>query len=180
MALITITEALAEIKVIDKRLAKKRDFIYAHLWRQESRKDPLLGDGGQQVVIERERQSIIDLEQRKVDIRMAINAANEQTEITVAGVTKTIAEWLIWRRDVAPGTQMFLRNLSNNIAQVRREIQQKGLKVVRVTDENPKDDDIHINVNEVNLAADIELIETVLETLDGQLSLKNATTLIEL
>lgn len=38
---ITITEALAEIKTVAKRIEKKRDFIRAYLSRQEGVRDPL-------------------------------------------------------------------------------------------------------------------------------------------
>lgn len=39
--------------------------------------------------------------------------------------------------------------------------------------------DIRVNVSENDLAKDLEQMETILGTLDGQLSLKNATVVIE-
>lgn len=178
MSKLTITEGLAELKVIDKRISKKTSFISNHLYRQDQLKDPLSKDGGQQVVIAKERQSIGDLEQRAVDIRMAINKANENTSIAVEGITRTIAEWLIWRRDVAPGHQRFLGSMNQAIQSMRREAQQKGIQIA--SGDTATDTDIHVNIDEYALAEEIELLETIFETLDGQLSLKNATTFIEL
>lgn len=43
---LTITEALAEIKTVGKRVEKKREFIKAFLARQDGVKDPLEKDGG--------------------------------------------------------------------------------------------------------------------------------------
>jgi hypothetical protein len=41
MAKTSITEALAEINTIEKRIAKKQRFVHEHLLRQEQLKDPL-------------------------------------------------------------------------------------------------------------------------------------------
>ena len=53
---ITITEALAEIKTVGKRVEKKREFIKSFLARQDGIKDPLEKDGGSYQAIARERQ----------------------------------------------------------------------------------------------------------------------------
>ena len=44
--MITITEALAEVKTIEKRVTKKQDFVASHVLRQEMIKDPLAEQGG--------------------------------------------------------------------------------------------------------------------------------------
>lgn len=176
----TITEALAEVKTIDKRIAKKREFITAYLARQERFKDPLASDGGSMVAIGRERQAIRDLEQRKVDIRLAIAAANNTTVVAVNGDQRSISEWLVWRREVAPQRQSFLQQIRNGVQQVRREAQQKGINVLQGDVTAGTDTDVHINVNENDLATEIEKLEQVLGDLDGQLSLKNATVTIDI
>ena len=114
---ITITEALAELKTIDKRIAKKREFVLGYLLRQEMFKDPLEKDGGSVSAIKREMQSIHDLEERKIVIRRAVQRANEQNTVTVARQTRSIADWLVWRREVAPIHQQFLANLRAKIEQ---------------------------------------------------------------
>lgn len=178
MSKITITEALAEIKTIDKRLAKKREHVMNHIYRQEMLKDPFQKDGGSVVMIERQMQAVGDLEERKVAIRRAIQVANGKVEITVGGRTRTVADWLVWRREVAPGLQLFLGEINSRLARVRQQAMQKGVAVV--AGEGQKPEDIIVNVNEGQLAEGIESLETVLGTLDGLLSLKNATVTIDL
>lgn len=175
----TITEALAELKTIQKRIEKKREFVGQYLARQDGIKDPLEKDGGSATVIERERQSIADLETRIVAIRTNIQKVNQATPITVEGVTKTIAEWLTWRKEVAPGQQASLSSLRRTIQSVRQQTQQKGLQTIAPGATAGSPADVVINVDEGQLAKDAELIETILGTLDGQLSLKNATVMIE-
>lgn len=174
---ITITEALAEIKTIGKRVEKKKQFIGQYLLRQERLKDPLEKEGGSVEGIRRERQAIRDLQQRAVDIRLAIDAANEASKITVADQTRSIAEWLIWRREVAPAEQKFLGEIRSGIERVRQDVTKKGGAMVSVGDA-AKPDDIIVHINEGELAKEIEAMETILGALDGQLSLKNATIVI--
>lgn len=176
MSEMTITEALAEMKTLEKRIAKKRQFVADFLWRPERLKDPLDKQGGSVAAVQEARQSIDDLCKRAVDIRLAIQDANESATITVAGVTKSIAEWLVWRREVAPGQQQFINNMRMNINRMREEAQQKGIHVTAT--EAASLDDVVVNVDEKALAAEAEQIEEVLGALDGQLSLKNATVTI--
>jgi hypothetical protein len=179
MAQITLTEALAEIKTIDKRIEKKREFVLGYLLRQEMFKDPLEKDGGSVSAIKRELQSIHDLEERKVHIRRAIQQANERNSITVGKQTRTIADWLVWRREVAPIQQQFLANIRGKIEQARQEALRRGAGLSSTAD-SAKPNDVIVNVNEQELAREIESLEDVLGTLDGQLSLRNATLFLDL
>lgn len=173
----TITEALAELHVVDKRIQTKRQFVQQYLLRLEKLKDPLEKDGGSVSVIAREMQAIADLEENRVTIRRAIQQANERTEITVGRTTRTIADWLVWRRDVAPGTQQFLRMLMSLIEKHRQDALRQGRQVT-ASSETARADDVVVNLNEQALHQRIEELETILQTLDGQLSLKNATTVV--
>lgn len=179
----TITEALAEIKTIGKRIAKKREAVQAYLARQEMLKDPLAADGGSVEFIKRERQAITDLEERVVGLRRAIARANAETVVAVNGDKRSIADWLTWRREVAPGKQQFLGALRNRVEQIRREALSKGVNVVAaasavVSGGEAKPTDVLVNVSEAELSQEIEAVETELGTLDGLLSLNNATTQI--
>jgi hypothetical protein len=178
VAQITITEALAELKTIDKRIGKKREFVLQYLYRQEMFKDPLEKEGGAVSAIKRELQAIRDLEERKVSIRRAIQQANERSSVTVGKQTRTIADWLVWRRDVAPKQTEFLAMVRNRIEQARQEAARKGAGLA-TSAESAKPNDIIVNVNEQELAREIESLEEVLGILDGQLSLKNATLMID-
>lgn len=178
----TITEGLAELKTLQKRIEKKREYVGGYIARQDGMKDPLEKDGGSAAMITRERQAIADLEGRRVAIRTAIQKVNQTTPITIAALTKTIAEWLTWRKEVAPGEQAFVTGLRQRVMQARTQAQQKGWGVVSatVTTADTKPTDVVINVDEAALAAEAEQLETILGTLDGQLSLKNATVMIEI
>lgn len=175
----TITEALAEIKLIDSKLDKKRSTIRTYLTRQDQLKDPLATEGGSVEFIRREQQAIGDLEGRKVALRRAIARANEQTDVTVGTATKTVADWLVWRRDVAPGQQAFLTQLWQTIEATRRDAQSRGYTVVENGASVTRPGDIVVNIDVAALSREAENLVEVLGNLDGQLSLKNATVQVE-
>lgn len=177
---LTITEALAEIKTIDARIGKKSEFIKGHLVRQDGLRDPLLKDGGQSVVIAQERQSVADLAERKMALRRAIQQANDATSVTIGDVTRTISDWLVWRRDVLPGQKKLLADIAGVIQTARNEAARKGFAVVTTGDLAKAPTDIIVNADEKELSVQIEKLETIAGGLDGQLSLKNATTMVVL
>lgn len=169
----TITEALAEIKTIGKRLETKRNGVLQYLYSQHFIRDPMDKEGGSRAWIVRERQAIADLEKRVVALREGIAAANRATEITVGGVTRSIQEWLTWRREVAPAARQFLLTICQKVEGGRNEAIRKGVAVA--AGEEAGRNDLVINVDEAALVAELEWYDTTLGDLDGQLSLKNAT-----
>jgi len=178
MTRITITEALAEIPTIEKRIEKKTEFILNYLYRQSSVRDPHEKDGGSSVLIAREKQAIADLQKRLIAIRSIIQKANSENTITIGDQTRTIVDWLTWRREIAPKEQKFLQDLINRINEMRQLAAKQG---VSVTDKDSGfSSDYVVNINERKLAEEIEELETILGTLDGQLSLRNATIILDL
>ncbi len=178
MAQTTITEALAEIPTIEKRIEKKSEFILNYLYRQSAVRDPHEKDGGSSTLIHRELQAIHDLQERIIKIRSAIQKANAENTITIFNETRSIVDWLTWRREVAPEQQNFLKDMTSKINSMRQQAIRQG---VNVTDKDAGfSSDYVVNVNERELAEKIENLENILGTLDGQLSLKNATILIDL
>jgi len=183
MSTTTITEALAEIKTIGKRIEKKRQSIATYLARDLRLKDPLEKDGGSVAFVTSERQGISDLEARIVGIRTAIQKSNLDTVTVISGTTKSVAEWLTWRREVAPGAQSFLASLNNGIRTIREKAQRDGARIVPMGGESvaeTKGVEVVVNVDERALLAAQENLETTLGELDGRLSLLNATTVINL
>lgn len=179
MSQLTITEALAEIKTLEKRVEKKRQSIQPYLARQDGVRDPLEKTGGSAEFIKSERQSIKDLETNIIKLRIGINRANDATSITILDESKSISEWIIWRRDISKHSQNFLTVLRNGVNTIRQNAQRQGVAIIQQTvGTDNKPNDWIINVDEAALIADAEKLETILGTLDGQLSLKNATTLI--
>jgi len=168
----TITEALAEIKTVSKRIQSKREFINSYLFRPDSMKDPLDKDGGSAVVLQREMQAVSDLEQRLVDLRRGIQKANDATDVTLNGVTKTISDWLVWRREIASGRGRFHEGMVSKIHNAR---QFTG----RTFNDQNKQMEIVVNVDEKAIGSELENLKKILGDLDGQLSLKNATVMVE-
>lgn len=175
----TITEALAELKTIGKRLETKTKFVLTYLGRVEGIKDPLERDGGMISRVAAERQAIKDLQERTIAIRRAIQKANVETVIVVEGASRSIADWLVWRREVAPAQKLFLEAMRNGINQARTQAKKQDGKVVGPGGETDNLHDVIISVSETELSQQIEHMETVLGGLDGQLSLKNATVTID-
>lgn len=179
MSKLTITEALAELKTLRKRIEKKRDSLAPYIARLDRLKDPLEAEGGSVAFISSERQSIRDLAERMVAIRVGIQSANQRETATVGAVTRTIAEWLAWRRDVEGLLRSVMDGLTSSLNQLRNEARQKGLAIKQEGDASTPND-IIVALKETELVKEREAHETMLGTLDGVLSLKNATTFIEL
>ena len=183
MTTITITEALAELKTLQKRIEKKRTAVGPYLLRQSVIMDPhaFTGnggiEGGSREFVRRERQAIADLMRRVIAIRVAIQRKNHKVSVTVEGETRTLAEWLTWRREVSEGAKKFLQSMHDGITRVRADIVKKGGVVAE--DASIEMRNVVVNVDETELLKEIEHMETVLGALDGQLSLKNATVTIE-
>jgi hypothetical protein len=174
---ITITEALAEVPTIGKRIARKQQFVQDFLSRPSAVRDPHEKDGGSVELIKRELQGIADLEQRLINIRSGIAKSNAATSITIGTTTRTITDWLTWRREIAETQKFRLNGMAGILRQLRAKAQQQGVKVA----ENPEGfTDYVINVNEKELSDQAEALETTLGSLDGLLSLKNATVTIAL
>lgn len=172
----TITEALAEIKTTGKRIEKARDFVLNHLFLQGL--DPLADDGGTKNLVVAYMQKISDLEMNIVAYRTAINKANMVNTLTIKTESRTIAEWLIWRRDVEGGHKNFLNQISTQIQKVRDQALQKQLTMTDGAVTTPRD--IGVNVSEKWLQEAIDKNVLVMGELDGLLSLANATTEIHI
>ena len=129
MAQTTITEALAEIPTIEKRIEKKSEFILNYLYRQSAVRDPHEKDGGSSTLIHRELQAIHDLQERIIKIRSAIQKANAENTITILKETKSIVDWLTWRREVAPEQQSFLKEMTSKINAMRQQAIRQGVGV---------------------------------------------------
>ena len=174
----TITEALAELKTIKKRVQKKQESIGRYFARQGNVRDPLEKDGGSADFISRERQGITDLHARFINIRTGIQAANLKNSLGICNKNRSVAEWLVWRREVAESERQHVAGLVANLENIRNEARRKDLAIVSTESGDPGE--IVISVDERALAEESEHIEEVLGVLDGKLSLFNATTTIEL
>lgn len=185
----TITEALAEIKTIEKRIEKKRQAVLNNLARDSRLRDPLADADGMtsEKYVAQERQAIEDLETRIVLIRTAIHRKNLETSCKVGDTTLTVQEWLNFRRDVADKRKFFLTSITSYIRSLREQAQQKGARItgvgissqaiVQSGDKPPVELVLHLD--EKKLIEATEQHEQTMGELDGKLSLLNATTVID-
>jgi len=174
----TITEGLAELKTIDKRIEKKIAFIANHAMREARVKDPLEKDGGSTKILTAELQAIHDLEERKVEIRTAIQQKNLEVQLSIGSEKRSVAQWLHWRRDVSQSRKQYLNALLTGI-NTNREMARSKKKNVK-TEETDSAEDVILHLDELSLAKQSEGMETILGELDGKLSLINATTQIDI
>jgi len=175
---ITITEALAELKLERNKAEKKHQFVMGHLARSKDRIDPLEEQGGSTKVIAQELQAIKDLQDRMLRIRMAINEANMETVIEIAGETRTVAEWLVWRRDILPHRKAMLDNMVRKIQALRNELGYDSRRFQAAQPMTGEDLISHVDIME--LAKDIEHLGEIEDRLDGLLSLRNAQVTIDI
>lgn len=177
MASTTITEALAELKTLKARIAKKREHTQHYVLRDSRVVDPLEADGGSVTYISREWQAIRDMELRFMSIRNAIQKQNLQTYLEIGGFRYSITDWLTWRREMVQDRLSFLKNLANSIQRARKEWTSQKAQFSNMP-EKLAESQLVINLNEKDLLAEIEGIDSTLGELDGKLSLLNATTFI--
>jgi hypothetical protein len=176
MSALTITESLAELKLIDNKIDTKDQFIQQHLVRSKERIDPLESEGGSPAAIKSTLQAIVDLQKRKVDIRTKISAANRSTVLEVNGVSRTVEEWLVWRREVYPKHYELLTKMARMIHQTR----EMGTKPQRLqAAQVVTGEDIISHYPEKELMEQIEAVRETYDKLDGLLSLKNAQIQID-
>lgn len=178
----TITEAMQEIETLKKRLADKLPPIVRYVCRDEREKDPLQVQGGSEKFIAEERQSHEDLCRRLISLRLAVAKANDATMVKVGNRTMTISEWLVWKREVYPQERALLDGLNGAINAARATARKQGVTVVPA---NAAEGDSHkgnllVMVDELEVVRGLEELEQTRGTLDGQLSLKNATVFVDI
>lgn len=186
MAAMTITEGLAELKTIQARINKKRQNLLPYVAHESKFRDPMENKGGSAEFIRAERQSIEDLEKRFVAIRTSIQKKNLEVQLTVAGIVRTVAEWLTWKREIAEGQNMFLSQISSSIGVVRQRVTggaNRALAAVAanasVSTGSEPASQVTVHVDEKVLYSEQEQMATILGELDGKLSLFNATQSID-
>lgn len=175
----TITEGLAEINLLKKKLNSKKQPIEQALVTYDGKDDPYEAKGGAKKFLETELQSCTDLRTRLMKIRAGIAEANIKNTATINGQTRSIYEWLTWKREVATELSQQYSVLRNNL-QMKIDSFNRQPQVLRDEDNNVKLCKPIANIELTRLQDDHESIEDTLGKLDGVLSLKNATTTINI
>lgn len=174
----TITEALAEVRLIEKKIEKGKQMVGQHVARFDHVIDPFEEQGGSRMVVTRELQSLHDLGERRVKIREALSEANLKTMLAIGTTTRSITGWLAWKREVAESEQRVMVQLVSQAQQHIERAQSKPTVYKEKDGEEPKLAKLILNVDISDLNAKAMAIEEILGVLDGKLSLLNATTVI--
>lgn len=177
--MLTITEALAEIKLIDKKVSSGGEFIKTYAVRSAAFADPLQKNGGSPNVLASQIQSVNDLLKRKLFLRESINRKNAETHVVIEGEDKTISEWLVWRREVAPLEQSTLRSIVQKVEAERAATTRQAAQVVSDEKAAVNQRDLIVHVPEKVFHDRLAKIDDILGRLDGILSMKNATVQLE-
>jgi len=178
---VTVTEALAEIVLIGKKMEKHRSFIQGHISMYDYEDDPFEKEGGTKEMNSRVIQAITDLGQRLVRIRSLVAESNLRTVLTIGKTTLSLADWLVWRREIAESLQqvfMGATKQANNAISINRE--KPRLVPKQAEDQEQQIAKLILNVDIPSLDKSAMEIEEILGVLDGKLSLLNATTIIEI
>jgi hypothetical protein len=168
----TITEALVELGLIKKKIAHRQSFIEQYAYRLKNLVDPLADQGGSRAAVAEAFQSIHDLADRTIELRSAIAEANRVTIIAIGSVSRSIQDWLTWRRDVYP----LLSGLLSSVQQVVRTEHRTRQLGQRIMSKEEVANDLIVNLDEKTLAEDGINVLEAFERLDGLLQVKNATT----
>lgn len=179
MEKITITEALAEIKLIEKKIEKKEAVLRGNVSRIKQMPDPYEKDGGSRLANERELQAVGDLRERHIKIRRSIAAANLANSIKIESQERSIAEWLIFKREVLEKNKSLYGALATG---AKRAIDTFAAQPQLYKDPqgSPQLAEVVINYDYPALLKQSEQLQFIDDKLDGQLSLKNALIVIEI
>lgn len=176
-ATMTITEALSEINLIDKKIDSKSPVIIQHLVRVDHSPDPYEKEGGSAQMIQSEFQAVTDLIRRHEKFKAAIAKANLDTQITIGNTTKSVHDWLVWKRDYMEHELKFVKQMLDTV-KMNQDTFNRAPQVMKEQDGSQRIVKLLVNVDLPFFQRKLEELVTVKEKLDGQLSLKNATVTV--
>ena len=170
MTTMTITEALAEIKLINNKIDKKRTALAEEsniFYFEDTRQKPSID-------AKQELQAIEDLEKRKESIRAAIMKANLTNSITLNDETKTIYQWLVWKEDVY-GQLANIYQTEQNLMNIIKKKHDSNPTVLKKEDGTAVILKPVFTLDDKELLSKLEKLSDTYQKIDGLLSLKNAT-----
>ena len=138
---VSMTVAMAKLKVLQDRMNKTMSFIVEHCARDAKYKDPLEEHGGATKIVAQEIQSFMDLQTRYEGIKRALDEANRTTKMTVHidenGLKfheeRYLSEWLVWERVTSPVRESLFASIKMGMERKKsgamRNVLQQGEKV---------------------------------------------------
>lgn len=169
----TITEALKEIKFLEKKINDKAQKLRAACCEMDYSGQPFTyGDESEQrAVVNGLQQSIVDMTNEIERLSISVNKTNLETNVSVNGKERSIASWILRRRKLCSLEVRAWNSLTDNglKPQAQSIKNENGESVAVVT--NPKKFYDEKKKNEV-----IESLENEANEIDGKLEVVNATT----
>jgi hypothetical protein len=180
MERMTVTELFAEIKLTREKVLKKNSSILKYAAVAGKLRDPLERQGGSEAFIKAETQAVRDLQARLVRMLTAMHKSNMKVQCTIEGETKSVYEWLVWRKEIFPALSGHYGNLLMG-AQTIRANEQRSSAMANSKSQDGTAPEVVVQVffDEKQTMAEAEKLTAIYQKLDGQLSLLNATTVVE-
>jgi hypothetical protein len=178
MEKMTITEGLSELNLIKKKIKTKENAFLGNLILAEHVKDPYENEGGTPEHLKKEFQSLTDLRRRLVKIRSAIASANLENEITLGEMTFSIHDWLTWKREISKEETSFINSVVSGTKSTLDKIAQQP-QIYKDSEEKTHLVKFKTCIDYPEFVRKQEKMQELFENLDGKLSLKNATIVIQ-
>lgn len=178
MEKMTITQALAERKIIRSRIEREYSEMSRYMVREDNRIDPLEKIGGSEKYIKERQQAIDALIERYVRMMKAIHVFNTSTMVEFAGRTRTVDEWLTYHKDLV-STQIGSCLLIQKVVDSALKTNDKVMVVAGKRGETEKPVQVVINTNPVAFNENISNLMEMKDRLWSMLSMLNAKTEIE-
>lgn len=200
----TVHEAMAELKMLKKRIASKQNGTYVAVNKHSNKKingkeiDEFIKD------IDSEYQSVEDMWNRYFAIKKQLSLSNAKTIVKIAGKDYTVAEAIEMKRDSGIDIKFMIDVILNQYATAQKECIKKnnaleekadtyvsqlyGTKDKAAADEVMAVRKTYIDTNSVEVVTGTDLIKKInarkdaldkfMTEVDAKLSISNATTFI--
>lgn len=166
-----IIEAMKEAKLIEKKIRKNNELITEYSSALDNEKLPFLTEEEQIKEVKKLVQSNIDLEERYISLKVAIDRTNLATKVSIEGAKReyTIFELLVIKRKFGKTMIEKYTSMNGSKAEAKRmsygrlSSEGKAPSVIKFYDEREKNN----NIND---------IENFLAKIDSRLEVVNAVT----
>jgi len=165
-----LTQALAEKKLIVKKIKSKYEQLESVIARKANEIDPYADDGGAEEYAHSILQSINDLQERYVSLVSATHAANASNSVTIGQTTRSIAEWIVYKGDLLSLHTRGMYGVGHRISVEKQEVDSTNRS-------RSKDDmiDLTYAIPLANIADMNNILDTLASNIDSHLSIANAT-----
>ena len=153
-----IIEALKEIKLIEKKIEENGKLVFKYSSQPDNIKLPFETEEQQKKEIRNLDQSTKDLIENMIILNKRISITNLKVQVEINGETRSIQEWILYRRKIYTLYMNFYENMK-----VGRFTVEKDVKINTFFDERSKVDSIR-------------RIEDTYHHIDRRLEVINATT----